>query len=86
MKTDWDKLNGYVDGELDAAGAAEVATSVARDPDIAARVATLHRLKAAASAVSDRADAPAAPDQFAGNRSSGLLGAQSMIGTVPARG
>jgi anti-sigma factor RsiW len=42
----WDRLNAYVDKELDAAAAAGVAAAIARDPDLAARVATLSRLKA----------------------------------------
>lgn len=47
MTVTWERLNGYVDGQLDATMAAEVAALIARDPDAAARVATLHRLKAA---------------------------------------
>ncbi len=46
MAIGWDKLNAYVDGELDAQGNAEVAGALALDPDLAARVASLARLKA----------------------------------------
>lgn len=46
MTPSWDMLNAYVDGELDAASAAQVAAAVAGDPDLAAQVATLTRLKA----------------------------------------
>jgi hypothetical protein len=40
------RLDAYIDGELDAVAAAEVAAAVARDRALAARVATLARLKA----------------------------------------
>ncbi|MFN4278516.1 MAG: hypothetical protein ACK4FJ_19645 [Ferrovibrio sp.] len=49
MTPSWDMLNAYVDGELDAASAARVAAAVAGDPDLAAQVATLTRLKASAA-------------------------------------
>ena len=41
----WETLNAYVDGELDAQSRHEVAESLVRDPVLAARVATLTRLK-----------------------------------------
>ncbi|GJD36389.1 anti-sigma factor family protein [Methylobacterium aerolatum] len=41
----WETLNAYVDGELDAQSRHEVSESLARDPVLAARVATLTRLK-----------------------------------------
>ncbi|AWV17547.1 hypothetical protein A3862_20275 [Methylobacterium sp. XJLW] len=41
----WETLNAYVDGELDAQSRHEVAESLARDPVLAARVATLTQLK-----------------------------------------
>lgn len=47
MKTDWGKLNAYVDGELDATGSADVAAAIAQHPVLAAQVATLAKLKAA---------------------------------------
>lgn len=43
----WETLNAYVDGELPAAEAAEVARALARDRTLADRVASLARLKAA---------------------------------------
>ena len=46
----WTSLNAYVDGELDAAAAADVAAAIARDPELAAHVAALARLKAATKA------------------------------------
>ena len=60
MTISWDQLSAYVDGELDATGRAKVATALARDPDLAARVASLSQLKAAASAVRP-ADVSGAP-------------------------
>ena len=49
-------LNAYVDGELDAAQAAEVARAVANDPALAREVAALSRLR---HAVADTVEAPA---------------------------
>jgi anti-sigma factor RsiW len=49
-------LNAYVDGELDPAGAAEVARAVAADPALAREVAALSRLR---SALADSVEAPA---------------------------
>jgi anti-sigma factor RsiW len=46
----WQKLNAYVDGELEPAEAAEVAAQVATDRRVAAAVATLARLKATTAA------------------------------------
>jgi hypothetical protein len=46
VTNEWEKLNAYVDGELDPAGAAEVAAAIAREPSLARSVATLSRLKA----------------------------------------
>lgn len=46
----WQKLNAYVDGELDPAEAAELAAQVASDRRVASTVATLTRLKAATAA------------------------------------
>lgn len=42
----WELLNAYVDNELDADMAAEVAAAIAEHPALAARAATLTRLKA----------------------------------------
>lgn len=44
---DWERLNAYVDGELDPQARADVAAAVAARPDLAAQVAILTRLKAA---------------------------------------
>lgn len=60
MTPSWDVLNAYVDGELDAASAARVAAAVAGDPDLAAQVATLTRLKARAAEAMP-ADMPSMP-------------------------
>lgn len=46
---DLETLNAYVDGELDVSRAADIAAAVARDAGLAARVATLARVKAATS-------------------------------------
>ncbi len=43
----WETLIAYVDGELSAGAAAEVARALARDPALASQVAILTRLKAA---------------------------------------
>ena len=45
----WDEVNAYVDGELAPRDAARVARAVADDPELAATVAMLARLKAAAA-------------------------------------
>lgn len=42
----WDVLNAYVDGELDRAMSARVAAAAAQDTTLAARIATLSKLKA----------------------------------------
>lgn len=52
---DFERLNAYVDGELDPAAAAEVARAVAGDPALARQVAALSRLR---SAVADSVEAP----------------------------
>ena len=51
----FEMLNTYVDGELDAAAAAEVAKAVAEDPSLAREVAALTRLR---SAVAESIEAP----------------------------
>ena len=48
-------LNGYVDGELDATAAAEIARAVADDPSLAREVAALTRLR---STVAESVEAP----------------------------
>lgn len=52
---DFETLNAYVDGELSAAEAADVAQLVARDPAVAKQVAVLSRLR---SAVRDSIETP----------------------------
>lgn len=51
----FEMLNGYVDGELDATAAAEVARAVAEDPALARQVSALTRLR---SAVAESVEAP----------------------------
>lgn len=46
MTIGWEKLGAYVDGELSPQERAIVAARLARDPDLAARVASLAQLKA----------------------------------------
>lgn len=46
IEMSWDLLNAYVDGELDRFMSAKVAAAVAQDATLAARVATLSKLKA----------------------------------------
>ncbi len=52
----WESLNAYVDGELDAPAAAAVAEAAGNDPAVADQIALLYRLKGVAHAVP-----PAAP-------------------------
>lgn len=47
-------LNAYVDGELPPSQAAAIAQKAARDPELAARIARLHRLKAALAGIAER--------------------------------
>lgn len=59
----FDKLSAYVDGELDAAEAARVATLAARDPSVAQAIARLQSLRAAiAESVPDSVQLPV-PDR-----------------------
>jgi anti-sigma factor RsiW len=46
LKISWEVLNAYVDGELDRATSAKVAAAAAQDTMLAARIATLSKLKA----------------------------------------
>lgn len=55
----WEVLNAYVDGELAPAAAADVAAAIARDPDVAARVASLSRLRATTRSLTLDMSAPA---------------------------
>lgn len=61
MRIDWQRLNAYIDGELGPAEAAEVAATLARQPDLAARVASLSRLKAATGALTEDEELPPLP-------------------------
>jgi anti-sigma factor RsiW len=54
----WEMLNAYVDQELDPRRAALVADAVARDHGLAARVATLSKLRATAREMPPASDAP----------------------------
>ncbi len=47
----WESLNAYVDGELAPADAAAVALAAARDPAIAARIASLAKLRSVVRAL-----------------------------------
>lgn len=64
MKIDWTVLNAYVDGELAAQEAAAVAAAVAATPDLAARVASLQRLKTATAQLAST-PAPMSPARHA---------------------
>jgi len=46
-------LNAYVDGELSPVDDAHMAQAIARDPALAARVATLNRVKSALAGLAD---------------------------------
>ncbi|MFC3692542.1 anti-sigma factor [Chenggangzhangella methanolivorans] len=64
----WDEINAYVDRELDASASAAVAAAIARDPSLAARVATLSKLKAEAVGLPAPTEAPPFPARPAGRR------------------
>ena len=54
----WEALNAYVDDELAPDAAADIAAAVARDPDLAARVASLSRLRATTRSLAPEIGAP----------------------------
>ncbi|MBL8571119.1 MAG: anti-sigma factor [Phreatobacter sp.] len=54
----WEMLNAYVDGELEPAAAAQVAAAIAHDTALAARAATLSRLRAASRRIGPAEAAP----------------------------
>ncbi len=56
----WETLNAYIDGELPAGEAAEVARALARDRALADQVASLARLKAATQSALSNPDPPLA--------------------------
>ncbi|WP_232627746.1 anti-sigma factor family protein [Methylobacterium sp. Leaf118] len=57
----WDEINAYVDGELDADDIARMAAAIAGDASLAARVATIARLKAATVATARPREVPPHP-------------------------
>jgi len=61
--TRWEKLNAYIDGELDADAAAEVSAAAAQDPAVARDLAALEQVKAT---LADSIEAPdiAVPDEI----------------------
>lgn len=75
-------LNAYVDGELSPDDDARVAQAIARDPGLAAHVATLSRVK---SALSGLAAAPAEPVQLPSHRrSKAMLAVAASVGLFVA--
>ena len=68
----WTGLNAYVDGELSPDDAAEVARSIARDPEAASAAAALASLK---SSLLDQAEAPEDFDLLPPTRTSKRTGA-----------
>jgi hypothetical protein len=83
---EWQTLNAYVDGELDARGAAAVAEAAGNDTSIADQIACLYQLKGVMPSA-----APAAPGnlrELVPNRSrrlpTGILAACSAVAMVVA--
>ena len=73
-------LNAYIDGELSPREDARVAREIARNPDLAARVATLTRLK---SKLADLAEAPPRPVTIPRSRwRTGFVAAAASIGLL----
>ncbi|AWN44716.1 anti-sigma factor family protein [Methylobacterium durans] len=70
----WETLNAYVDGELDARARRGVAEAARRDPDVAAQVATLSRLKRSVRAAAPDSARSAARAPLPAARASGLGG------------
>ncbi len=66
----FEMLNTYVDGELDAAAAAEIARAIAEDPVLAREVVALSRLRSAVveSAEAPPLSVPAPPSHFGRGR------------------
>lgn len=73
----WIELNAYVDGELDAGRAASVAKAAAADPEVAAQIAALQRLKAVASRSVEQI--PPAPPPLVRRRSRWRYGAAACL-------
>ncbi|MEA1833740.1 anti-sigma factor [Methylobacterium durans] len=70
----WETLNAYVDGELDARTRRGVAEAARRDPDVAAQIATLSRLKHSVRAAAPDSVGAAARAPLPAARASGLGG------------
>ena len=64
MPAEWAKLNGYVDGELDTASAAEVAAAIASNSKLAQQAAALHHMKAVLSELQPAERAPQLPREL----------------------
>jgi anti-sigma factor RsiW len=77
-------LNAYVDSELSPQDDARVAQAIAQDPNIAARVATLTRLKSALSSLAS--EVPSARALPVSRRSTGWLGIAASVGLLIAVG
>ena len=77
-------LNAYVDSELSPQDDARVAQAIAQDPNIAARVATLTRLKSMLSTLGN--DIPRAPALPVSRRPTGWLGIAASVGLLVAVG
>ncbi len=78
----WQRLNAYVDGELDPEARAEIAAEIARDRELAAAAATLTQLKAATGQAF--ADAPAVT--IAAPRRGGMRRAAAILAMTAAAG
>ena len=78
------ELSAYVDGELPQPDVARVASAVAGDPVIAARVATLTRLKSALAGLAEEARPAIMPPRS--RRTAGMLALAASIGLVLAVG
>lgn len=82
----WQKLNAYVDGELDAQEKAEIAAEIARDRGLAAAAATLTQLKAATGQAFADAPAIAVSAAPAGmmRRAAALIATAAAVGAAAA--
>ncbi len=78
------QLNAFVDGELPAAEAAQVAAAIAADPELAQSAARLHRIKAALGSACADLPLPATPQparrgSFAPARLAACFGLAAMV-------
>lgn len=78
------QLNAYIDGELSPREVAAVAKAIAEDPAIAARVATLTRLKSSLSGLSEQPPLPLTLPRP--RRSAGLLAVAASFALLLAVG